>query len=123
MHRLLLILLVTLLSTPVLAKKDLPKADARVELPDLVATLSTRTGKVISIPGPLDTKPSELYTCGHAKKQWVAFEIVDRGKSIVAYCAPGKVPGCKQLAKETSIMHALVKVPACKQAIVEVLDF
>lgn len=122
MHRFAFFVIVTVLAAPVLAK-TLPKADARVELPDLVGTLATRTGKVIQIPGPLETKPSELYTCGHDKKHWIAFEIIDRGKSVVGYCAPGKLPGCKSLAKDASIMHALVKVPACKQAVVELLDF
>lgn len=118
------LLVLVLASSPAFAdKKNLPAADARVELPDLVVKLTTLTGKVIHIPGPLETKPSELYVCGHDKKHSVAFEIVDRGKSVVGYCAVGKVPGCKMLAKDASIMHALVKVPACKQAVVEVLDF
>jgi len=122
MHRVLLVVLLAT-STASADKKHLPATDARVELPDLVERVSTLTGKVINIPGPLETKPSEQYTCGHDKKQWLAFELVDRGKRLVGYCARGKLAGCASLAKDASIMHALVKVPTCKQGVVELLDF
>jgi hypothetical protein len=121
MHRLVLVAL--LISSPAFADKKHPVVDARVELADFVAKTSSFTGKVINIPGPLDTKPSEVYACGHAKKQWVALELVDGGQRLVAYCPRGKVPGCAMLEKPSSIMHAVVKLAACKQTIVEVLDF
>ena len=120
MHRLLLISL--LAAAPALADTKHPPADDRIQLPDLVQELALHTGKVINIPGPLDTKPSELYACGHDKKHWVALEIVDRGASLVAYCPIGKTAGCKMLTKPASVMHALVKVTACKQG-VELLGF
>ena len=121
MHRIAIV--VALLATSVaLADTKHPQADDRIQLPDLVQELALHTGKVINIPGPLETKPSDVHACGHDKKQWVALEIVDRGTSLVAYCPIGKVAGCKMLAKPASVMHALVKVTTCKQG-VELLGF
>lgn len=122
MHRALLVLV--LATAPALAdERKIPAAEARVELSDVIAEYAMLTGKVIKIPGPLDTKPSELYTCGHDKKHWVAFEIIDRGKSIIGYCTFDNWRGCKRFSESMSIMHVVAKVPKCKETVVEVLTF
>jgi hypothetical protein len=104
-----------------------PEPDARVELPDLSKHFNDYAGKIIKIPGALDTKPTAAFGCGFEKSKYVALEIDDRGSHLIGYCKRADHTLCDTFTKAAHLQYALVAMPkkpgGCKEQAVELLDY
>jgi hypothetical protein len=100
----------------------------RMDLKSALASYAKLAGKVVEINENLFAKASPTYGCIYAdKKKWFALELSTADGKLLAYCPRAHATlSCERFIKEPAkVQYARISVPAtaCKQPMVELLDY